>query len=115
MDSYSDDWRYDRLKWLQGCSFRLLTYHAPSEEWDHDHCAGCWAKFADLEGPDILHEGFVYAKPHEVRPTPEFIEECIKEGMHCIQMPAVQGEDLHWVCPECFAEFQGVLDLKVTP
>jgi hypothetical protein len=115
MNPHSADWRYDRLKWLQGCTFRFLEYHAPSKEWDHDHCAGCWAKFADFDGPDILRKGFVYAEPYEVGPEPGFITQLMEEGMRCIPQSAVDGFELHWICPQCFEDFRVLLRLSLKP
>ena len=56
------DWRLDNLKRLRGVSFRFAAYKKPRDEWDHGHWEGCWAKFAELEGADILHEGFLYSE-----------------------------------------------------
>ena len=113
MGASSTDWRFDRLKWLQGCTFRLVKYHAPSDDWDHDHCNGCWAKFADFHGPDILHEGYVYTKPYEEGPEPEFITQCRQQGMHCVPQPAVDGLELQWVCPRCFEDFRELLGFRL--
>ena len=52
------------------------TWVRPRAEWDHDHCAFCWAKFADVDGPEILREG--YATP----------------------------DDYYWICPTCFTDFR---------
>src|SRR6266403_219031 len=44
------------LEWLkdyQGATFRFKKYTAPCEAWRYDHCAGCWATFAEYDGPDI--------------------------------------------------------------
>jgi hypothetical protein len=102
----AEDWRYDSLKSLQGATFRFAKYRAPSDEWDHDHCTGCWAKFADFDGPDILHEGYVHAEPYEPKPEPEFITESKEMGMRCIPAPSVNGCKLHWVCSSCFNDFR---------
>ena len=50
-------WRLFYLKHLEGLAFRLLHYQAPTAEWDHDHCFGCNAKFAEFDDPEIEHEG----------------------------------------------------------
>ena len=71
--SAEQDWRYENIRRLQGAAFGFAKYRAPSDEWDHDHCRGCWAKFADLHGPGILHEGYVTALPIEETSEPEFI------------------------------------------
>ncbi len=56
------------------------TYSHYSPDWDHDHCAACWAKFAEWGGPNILHEGYATTDKYEL------------------------GEDYDWVCPNCFDE-----------
>ena len=51
------------LRYYQGATFRFTKYVAPCEDWRCDHCAGCWAKFAEYDGSDTLHEGYVTAVP----------------------------------------------------
>ena len=46
------------------------------ENWDHDHCEFCGAKFMNANGPNILHEG--YATP----------------------------DDYYWICSNCFNDFK---------
>lgn len=101
------DWRYDNLKRLHGATFHFAAYARPSEQWDHDHCCGCMAKFADFEGADILHEGYVYAKPSGDTLEPPGIDH------HCIPAPIVNGTSLHWVCASCFADFRAILDFHL--
>ena len=107
------DWRYRKLQYLRGATFRLVKYQAPSADWDHDHCSGCWAKFADFDGTDILHEGYVAASPHEGKPEPDFISRCKDQGMTCVPQPTVNGVLLHWVCPECFETFRQELGFQL--
>ena len=59
----SEDSRLQRLKtqsYLRGVRFHHMVYRAYRPGWDHDHCVGCWAKFAehgsDLES--IEREGY---------------------------------------------------------
>ncbi len=111
----SDDWRYDNLKCLQGRTFRYAKYKAPTSDWNHDHCNGCWATFAEFDGTDIFHDGYVSAKPYEPAPEPEFIIQAKKQGMHCIPAPVVDGFTLHWVCAQCFEDFRSALRLKLEP
>ncbi len=111
----STDGRFERLKDFKGRTFHFAKYKAPSDDWNHDHCNGCWAKFAEYGGPDILHEGYVHAEPYEVGPEPEFITECKEQGMRCIPAPAVHGLELQWVCPRCFEDFREVLAFKLGP
>jgi hypothetical protein len=42
-----DDWRRaGQERYLRGASFTRESYRPPRPEWDHDHCAFCWATFA---------------------------------------------------------------------
>src|SRR5260370_4816080 len=100
MGSSATDWRYDNLRPLQGAAFRFDKYRAPTDQWDHDHCDGCWAEFADGGGPDILHEGYVRAHPYVPRPVPEFIKQARERGDRCIAAPVVSGCTLQWVCSD---------------
>ncbi len=78
-----EDWRLQRAdRFIPGTAFRRKPYRAPSPKWDHDHCAACWAKFAEYEGPEYLHEGFAVTADYP------------------------KGEDYEWVCPECFEELK---------
>ena len=53
----SNDWRLSGQKEiLFKKTLYFRTWKAPRPEWDHDHCAFCWAKFSDV--PDTLHEGY---------------------------------------------------------
>lgn len=107
------DWRFDNLERLQSASFRLTAYTSPGEEWDHDHCEGCWAKFADSDGPDLLHEGYCHAERFEIAPEPDLVKGAKKQGMRVVAQPSVDGSRLHWVCPECFQTFREALDFKL--
>lgn len=115
MEIDRNDWRFDRLDNLRGKTFRLIQYGVPSKEWDHDHCEGCWARFAEYDGPDVLHEGYAHAEPYEDKPEPEFITKCKEQGMRCVPQPAVEGTKLDWVCPECFENFRELLNFTLEP
>ncbi|HET6934857.1 MAG TPA: hypothetical protein VFI72_08460 [Candidatus Angelobacter sp.] len=109
----SNDWRIDRLKSLQGMTFRFAEYCLPSQGWDHDHCEGCWAKFAEYDGPDVLHKGYVHIKLYEEGPEPEFITKCKEQGMRVFRQPAVEGSQSSWVCPACFEDFRELLNFTL--
>ncbi len=84
------DWRLDHLNtqpYLRGVKFRRAPYKAPRPGWDHDHCVGCWATFAEFESDkeQILHEGYAT----------------------CDDYP--KGAQYEWVCPECFKDFREVM------
>ena len=53
------DWRIDNAKWTRGALLRFQKYTPPKPDWDHDHCAGCWAKFTQSGAPNIQTEGYV--------------------------------------------------------
>lgn len=83
-----DDWRlsgHERL--FRGAVFTRKTYRRWSREWDHDHCAFCWAAFAEADSAadseDSLHEGYSTPGP-----------------------PADPRDDYYWVCPTCFDDFR---------
>jgi hypothetical protein len=109
------DWRYENVKHLQGAVFRYAKYKAPTIDWDHDHCNGCWAKFAEFDDTDILHEGYVSAKPYEPTPEPEFITQARQKGKHPISQPVLDGFTLQWLCPGCFDDFREVLGFRLEP
>ena len=75
-------WRIDNASHLEGVRLQLRRYARLSESWDHDHCAACWAKFAELEGPDIQQEGYTTGDgyPH--------------------------GACYEWICPACFSDLK---------
>ena len=86
----ADDWRLEQLKRttdLQGQRFQRKAYRQPSAEWDHDHCAGCWATFMVAgkgvgSSEPILHEGFAVWAGYP------------------------RGAEYEWICPECFGLFK---------
>ncbi len=74
----TEDWRLrDQEKYLKGVTLHRKRYQRYSSTWDHDHCAFCWAKFAEENLiPDALHEGYTTA------------------------------DNYHWVCESCFEDFK---------
>jgi hypothetical protein len=80
------DQRVENCKYLKGVTFRRKKYRAPSKEWDHDHCDACWAKFAEFDGPGILHVGLATTAEWKL------------------------GEDHNWICPKCFIELRNVMN-----
>jgi hypothetical protein len=111
--SLIENWRYSRICHLQGSTFSFAKYQAPSDDWDHDHCSGCWAKFAEFDGPEILHSGYVTKTPEAEIDEPEFITECKKMGMRALPQPQVGGYWLEWVCSRCFTDFRELLGFTV--
>jgi hypothetical protein len=112
--STSGEWKEYKLHNLsrfKGKSFQLADYSAPSTDWDHDHCEGCAAKFAEFDGPEILHSGYftIYEIGSPNREMPEFITQLHEQGRKVLAKPDVN----RWVCKECFEEFRETLDWKL--
>lgn len=54
----TDDWRLTGQEGsLRGETLYRRRWTAPSPQWDHEHCAFCWAKFSGCNG--TLREGYV--------------------------------------------------------
>jgi hypothetical protein len=84
------DWRLENLQrhpLLKGARLQCMAYRA-RPDWDHDHCAGCFAKFADeASGSEpILREGYTTGADYP------------------------RGAQYEWVCLECFAAFREAMD-----
>lgn len=77
------DWRIDNAKHTRGAVLQFRKYARYSETWDHDHCAGCWAKFMEPGGPDALTEGYV------------------------------TEDNYRWICPECFRDLKDLMEWKL--
>jgi len=85
----AEDWRLEHLRrqpLLKGVRLQRKAYRQYSPEWDHDHCAACWTKFAVIEGDGgdgpILREGFTTCSDYK------------------------QGAEYEWICPECYFLFK---------
>ena len=71
------DWRLQgQEKYLQGAVLKRLRYSPVRADWDHDHCEFCGAKFAGVDHPDALIEGFATT------------------------------DRSRWVCATCFGDFR---------
>lgn len=96
---------------MHGASLRWARYQPPSPDWDHDHCALCFAKFMDADGDDILREGYLI-QPHG--PTtdvaPEEERTTYADGYRIVAAP----NNDHWICPTCFADFREYFDWTET-
>jgi hypothetical protein len=85
-----DDWRLLNAKQhLEGATFRLKPYRTKNAEWDHDHCTGCWARFAGSNIPDAFQEGYAVTSDYK------------------------HGEDYVWICAECFAALKEQLGWRL--
>ena len=78
-----NDWRIDNAKWTLGAVLRFKKYTRYSETWEHDHCEGCWIKFMESSGPDVLTEGYV------------------------------TEDNYRWICPECFHDLKDAMAWKL--
>ena len=95
------DWRLTgQERYLSGAVWVRKRYRAPSERWEHDHCAFCWAKFMD---PDFSpeHRKFIEQQP-----------DVLSEG-YATTAEHPHGADYHWVCPTCFSDFAERLGWRV--
>jgi hypothetical protein len=74
----AQDWRLQgQARYLQGAVLRWEAYAPYREDWDHDHCAFCSAKFAEADLiPGALHEGYATL------------------------------DHYHWICETCFIDFK---------
>jgi hypothetical protein len=79
-----NDWRLvGQEKYLYGATLRWKRYTPPSEEWDHDHCVFCWAKFMDVDRPNILREGYA------------------------------TEDNCYWICEQCFGDFKEMFQWRL--
>jgi len=88
------DWRYEHLQtqpYLRGVRLQLMKYRAYRPGWEHDHCVGCWAKFAEHDDPvePIEHEGYTTTGEYK------------------------HGAQYEWVCPRCFSDFREAMGWTV--
>ena len=84
------------LEWLkdyQGATFRFTKYTARCGDWRYDHCAGCWATFAEQDGSGILHEAYVTGVRYDET--------------------SVGGTAPIFVCARCFNQCRDSLDFEV--
>jgi hypothetical protein len=100
------------LERLRASSFVSADYTAPSVEWDHHHCEGCWAKFAACDEPDILHHGYftIFKIEDKASSEPEIVKRARKSGRKVFAKPDAKV----WVCPDCFEKFHAALAWKLS-
>ncbi len=78
------DWRVGgQERYLTGATLRWQEYRAPRADWDHDHCAFCWAKFMEGSAPNVQHAGYTTA------------------------------DTKHWICKQCFMDLRERFKWKV--
>ncbi|WP_426009903.1 hypothetical protein [Caulobacter sp. DWR2-3-1b2] len=92
MDATAEpDWRAEQLldkEYLVGVRFQRKRHRTYREGWDHDHCVGCWATFAERDVSEqidepVLHDGFTTCEDFEY------------------------GAEYWWICLDCWATFKG--------
>jgi len=75
--SMDSDWRLQgQEKYLSGAILRRSEYHPPRENWDHDHCEFCSAKFQRGVGTAALSEGYCTV------------------------------DEYRWICDKCYEDFK---------
>ena len=79
----ANKWRIDNANHLKGVRLQFRRYTRWSESRDHDHCAACWDKFAEFDGPDIQQEGYATCDDYKL------------------------GACYEWVCKTCFHDLKG--------
>lgn len=77
------DWRVDNAMWTRGAVLRFQKYTRPREDWDHDHCEGCWATFMESGSSEVLTEGYV------------------------------TDDNYRWICPACFRDLKEEMGWKL--
>jgi hypothetical protein len=80
---------------LVGAKLIWQTYHRPSENWDHDHCALCWEKITDNPTRDGLREAFTDGVLQHGSPA--------TDDPNLIPAPAARQ---NWVCATCAVDYQ---------
>jgi hypothetical protein len=117
MDS-AEEWKQIKLEWLEhlrGMSFELADYKAPSAEYNHDHCEGCGAAFAEFEGKAVHRSGY-FTTITAAAPSPEdaeFIRDSRTLGFAIPGQPASGATRREWVCQKCFEEFREALSWQI--
>jgi len=73
---------------LKGLTLWWSAWTRPKPEWNHEHCAACWAKFSD-DIPDTLREGYATGRDYRL------------------------GARYEWVCEECFSKLKDQMNWSV--
>ena len=84
-------WRIETGEFLKGATLQWQQWKPPNADWDHDHCACCWAKFAEWDGPEIQRRGYTTTSQHE------------------------RGVGYYWVCEKCFADLRHEMEWRLVP
>jgi hypothetical protein len=76
------DWRVENAQHLKRLPLRRQAYKKWTDRWDHEHCAGCMAEFAESDRPDIQRAGYATTADY------------------------VHGAQYEWVCIRCFNDLK---------
>src|ERR1700730_8632922 len=100
----TNDHLHKLLSHYRGFVFRWQHYRMLRSDWDHDHCRGCRARFA--ERPDewldtVAAEGWVTLWP-TLNTDESEVASPAPTGYRSIASPKLSGHQLDWLCPECF-------------
>lgn len=108
------------LRQYRGFIFRWQAYKASSPDWDHDHCRGCWSRFAERPGEwnDAVHTaGWVTLWPVTGAADEEttLVAKWRTAGHVVVASPKHGGFQLDWLCPVCFETCREQLGFVVDP
>ena len=104
-----------------GFVFRWQPYRTLSSNWNHDHCKGCSARFAERpdEWADPVHtEGWVtlwpIANAGETE-TKNSSQNGVRPGKPRFLLAKLRGFQLDWHCSKCFETCRQELGFVVDP
>ena len=108
------------LSRYRGFVFRWQRYKELSPQWNHDHCSGCWACFAERpeEWQDQVYtEGWVTLWPVAVtaEEEAEAVSAFLTAGKTLVPSPKLNGFQLDWLCPKCFEVAREQLGFVIDP
>jgi hypothetical protein len=84
---------------LVGAVLVWREYQRPSEAWDHDHCALCWATITDMANPSRDDLGAAFTDDVSRPASPPLSDPKL--------VPAPAGTK-SWICSVCAKAFQPV-------
>ena len=117
--SDDQDWRLrGQEQYLHGATLLRTRYKAWSEDWEHDHCEFCWAKFMDpgfspehaqfiAAHPEVLTEGYAVQGRRPDASSGGQLGRVYADDQKTIHPKAGVEErtDYWWVCPTCVKDF----------
>ncbi len=83
-DEPVEDWRINNARSITGCTL-LRRHFRASQGQPVEHCVGCWAKFSEKGGSDMLDEGYCTYSEYD------------------------------WVCGNCYEELRRPMQWKLAP